>query len=238
MLVLPIIAGTAGVSAQELAGGCRLTIGAEVYNVPVGKPFAVQIGEQRVTMRIDPRSQTDFTIEGVSFSHPASLVAETPVDEGGVAIWAIQGPSSAIMLQRYDGELAPESLLKVLADNIAEQYGKQPIQRQAVQLRGADRTYPGQQLRVSTTAASGQGATAGQGVAEGTAVDLVQNVFTFASGDRVYALIVQDTRPAGGGETPEYQETLRLLGETLKTAPSTPKPAASATPQRSVPRRR
>ncbi|MEO1496783.1 MAG: hypothetical protein AAFV43_06490 [Planctomycetota bacterium] len=224
-LSLALVGSTAG--ADEAGDACRLTIDGEVYNVPVGKAFAVMVGGKRVTMRLDRQTQAEFRIDGVEFAYPKSLQAAEPMDEGGVTIWSLEGPSAAVMLQRYDGEIAPESLLEVLSENIAQQYGSDAVERQSVQLRGAERSYTGQQLRVASNAGSVES-------------ELVQNVFTFASGARVYALIVQDTRAADEGETDEYRETLRLLGDTLKSAPAatraapapkTPRPQRQAAPQ-------
>lgn len=235
-IVGAVLLGASLVGAQNAQPDAyRLTIGDDVYNVPVGKPFAVMIGGQRVTMRIDGRTASELSVDGVRFQYPMSLAAEPPADEGGVTIWALQGSSVALMLQRYDGELDPKSLLKVLTDNIAEQYQDADLEREPVQLRGAERVYPGEQLRVTTVAANAEGG-------EGARVDLVQNVFAFASGPRVFALVVQDTRPAGDGDTEEYGKTLRLLGDTLKTAPPARRSAtpASRTPPRqpTTPQRR
>lgn len=189
-------------AAPGMPEKCRLTIDGEVYDVPVGKAFAVMIGEKRVTMRLDPQTESKFGVGGVRFAYPASLVAAEPVEEGGVTIWSFEGESAALMLQRYDGELAPDSLLQVLADNIANQYEASDVERRAVQLRGAEQTYRGQQLQVRPGA---------------TKVSLVQSVFTFVSNGEVYALIVQDTSKGDTDQSDEYRATLQLLGKTLTT---------------------
>ena len=61
----------------------------------------------------------------------------------------------------------------------------------------------------------------------------VQNLFTFASDEGVFALMVQDVRPQGEGESAEYTDTLRLLGESLKTGDE-PQPASDEAPAESV----
>lgn len=193
--------------AQEsLPEQARLTIDGEAYNVPLRKAFAVRIGGERVTLRIDPLDDLAFDEAGVSFRYPTGLTNEVNNDDPAVTIWTLQGRSVAVMLQRYEGGLDPKSLLGVLVDNIAGRDGVGEDARQSVKLRGAERAYPGVQLR----------ATGGEGAA---ARETVQNVFTFANAEGVFALIVQDARAPGAKDSREYADTLRLLGESLKTGP-------------------
>jgi hypothetical protein len=194
----------------------RLTIGENAYNVPVGKAFAVRIGKDRLTVRIDPLTEQAFDAAGVSFRYPADLRAsESPAGEG-VRVWTLQGASTAVMLQQYGAELDPKSLREVLVENLIEGFdqtvGDGAEKPKTVRLTTPGRAYDGSQLNYSTPV---KGATAAGGNAPAT--QTVQNIFTFANAQGVFALMVQDVRPQGADESAEYTETLRLLGESLKT---------------------
>lgn len=205
----------------------RLTIGEDAYNVPIGKPFAVRIGGKRMTLRIDPQNDHEFSEAGVSFRHPAKLKPSDDAAGEGVTIWTLQGRNAAVMLQRYEGGIDAKSLLEVLVGNLIEQEEKGgSVKRQGVKLTGPERVYQGVQLRTTTPAKGPQPATQG-----------VQNVFTFANKQGVFALILQDVRAEGEEESSEYNETLRLLGESLKTGavpkpPATPDKRANGTKQK------
>lgn len=195
----------------------RLTLNRDSYNVPIGKPFAIRLGGEKLTLRIDLQDDQAFSEAGVAFRYPAGFEATADEQGGGVTIWTLQGQSAAIMLQRYSGELDAKSLLQVLVDNLIEQSG---AKQQAVKLTGAKRAYQGVQLRSASPAAEGAPAT-----------DSVQNVFTFANAEGVFALVVQDVRPPGAKDSQEYGEALRLLGESLTTGkPPAVDPAEATDP--------
>ncbi len=191
----------------------RLTIGEQTYNVPVGKPFAVKIDGERVTMQIDPEVDRSFSEAGVSFRYPASFVAEENTEDPAVTIWTIQGTSAALMLQKYEEGLDPKSLIEVLVSNISDQYKPKKVEQKTAKLRGVEASYEGVQLKTTNK----------------DKIEIVQNVFAFANEQGVFALMVQDTHAAGEGDSEQYTETLRLLGESLKTGKA-PKPPAKKPP--------
>lgn len=201
-LALTLILGSNGI-AQDQA---RLTINDEAYNVPLGKPFAVRIGGKRMTLRIDPQTDLGFDEAGVSFRYPTTLESIADQAGEGVTIWTLQGRNTALMIQRYEDGLNAQSLLDVLVGNIIDREGEASVKRQEVKLTGVERAYQGVQLKVETAAAGEQPAT-----------ESVQNVFTFANAQGVFALLLQDVRAKGEPDSGEYSETLRLLGESLKT---------------------
>lgn len=204
-------------SAADEPEQARLTIGADVYNVPIGKAFAVRIGGERVTLRIDPLAERSFEAAGVSFSYPNGLDPSEPAGGDGVKVWTLQGRSAAVMLQQYAPGLDLKSLRDVLVENIVEREKAGANKPQTVKLTGAERAYEGVQLRYGTPA---------KGAAPAT--ETVQNVFTFANPAGVFALVVQDTHPQGEKESEEYSETLKLLGESLKTGQEPPPAKAPA----------
>lgn len=177
----------------------RLTIGKEVYEVPIGEPFAVSIDGNRITMKLAKQDSLEFSNSGVSFAYPTILKQEKSKEDKTVEIWTFQGQSAALMLQRYKTKITPESLSEALLANILDQYTKKDVKRLKVKLRGKDRNIEGVQL---------------QTFSEG--VTVLQNLFTFANEEGVYALMVQDARPKGENASEEYQEALRLLGESLE----------------------
>ncbi|QDT69344.1 hypothetical protein MalM25_22810 [Planctomycetes bacterium MalM25] len=212
-LLALFVAGVA--AAEDKPAMARLTLNSESYNVPLGKPFAIRLGGEKLTLRIDLQDEQTFSEAGVTFRYPTGFEASDAAPSGGVTIWTLQGQSAAIMLQRYDGELDAKSLRQVLVDNLVEQSGGE---QQAVKLTGAKRAYQGVQLRSSSPGEAGSPAT-----------QSVQNVFTFANAEGVFALVVQDVRPPGEKDSKEYGEALRLLGESLATGkPPAPKPAPEA----------
>lgn len=203
---------TAGYAGAEMPTSARLTVDGSAYNVPLGKPFAIRLGGKRVTLQIEPQSQLQFAQAGVSFDYPAELKLSAADPSKGIQVWTLQGPSAAIMLQRYDDQIDPDSLREVLVDNLIERDGE-PLNRQAIKLTGPERAYPGVQLR-----------TARKAKGKSPATESVQNVITFANESGVFALMVQDVHAPSGEDSEEYQKALRLLGDTLKTGPE-PKPA-------------
>lgn len=207
--LLILLMPTTGKTAEQ----ARLTIGDQTYNVPIGKPFAVKIGGERITMRIDPEVDRTFSEAGISFRYPASFTAEKKSDDPAVTIWTIQGTSAAIMLQKYEGGLDSKSLIEVLVTNISDQYKPQKVEQQTVKLRGIDASYEGVQLKTTND----------------DDIEVVQNVFAFANEQGVFALMVQDTHTASEGDSEQYTESLRLLGESLKTGPA-PKPPVPQAP--------
>jgi hypothetical protein len=217
VLVAPLAA------ADEPARMARMTIGNEAYNVPLGKSFAVRIGGERVTIKIEPDEHLLFSAEGIEFLYPQRFRTTDTGDDPAVAIWALEGESAAVMLQRYDASLDPKSLLGVLVTNIVDQYtteGTGAPKQQTVKLRGLEQSYDGQQVRARVAQGAG-----------GEPAEVVQNVFTFANAEGVFALIVQDTRPEGAKDSDEYTAALRLLGESLKTGPA-PKPGTGKASQK------
>lgn len=176
----------------------RLTIGKDAYQVVLGKPFAVAIDGKRITMRIDVQDSLKFSESGVSFTYPAKLNIEKNDKDEAVVIWTFQGQSAAIMLQRYASDITPESLAEALVANIFEQYDEKDLKQVKVKLKAKDRTLEGTQLRAKT---------------DGLLV--MQNLFTFANEEGVFALMVQDARVADAEESSEYKDALRLLGESL-----------------------
>lgn len=214
-LVASIVLAAASAAAQEPPKQARLTIDGDVYNVPLSKAFAVRIGGKKVTVRIDPQTDRTFSKAGVSFDYPMSLTPDEQQGGKEVAIWSMQGQTAAIMLQKYNGELDPKSLQEVLVENMSASTES----KQTVKLTGAERSYQGVQIRTKTAAKGNVPATEG-----------VQNIFTFANQNGVFALLVQEVHAAGAKDSKEYTDSLRLLGETLKTgkAPAPQKkPAAT-----------
>lgn len=203
-------------AAQEQA---RLTINEDVYNVPFGKPFAVRIGGKKMTLRIDPQTDLEFIEAGVSFRYPKALEAIADAGGEGVTVWTLQGRNVALMLQQYEEGLDAKSLLEVLVGNLVERDGEENVKRQDVKLTGPQGAYQGVQLKISLPAKGKQPAT-----------ESVQNVFTFANKQGVFALLLQDVRVPGAEDSGEYNDTLRLLGESLKTG-SAPKPPAAPAQQ-------
>ncbi|QDV75076.1 hypothetical protein [Botrimarina mediterranea] len=184
----------------------RLTIGEKVYNVPVGKAFAVRVAGERVTLRIEMLDEKAFDAAGVSFRYPMSLEAGESSGDAGVRVWTLQGRTTAVMLQQYGDDLDAKSLRDVLAENLVASAGKDSEKPKTVRLTTPGRAYDGLQFNYTTPARGKSPATV-----------TVQNLFTFASTEGVFALMVQDVRPEGEGESAEYTETLRLLGDSLKT---------------------
>lgn len=220
LLVLALACG-GSVAAQEQA---RLTINDDVYNVPLGKPFAVRIDGKKMTLRIDPQTDLVFNEGGVSFRYPKALGAIDDAGGEGVTVWTLQGQNVALMLQLYEEGLDAKSLLEVLVGNLIEREGEENVKRQDVKLTGPQRAYQGVQLQIASPARDNQPATKS-----------VQNVFTFANKQGVFAMILQDVRVPGGEDSGEYNDTLRLLGESLKTGQ--PPKGSAAKPPAAQPRR-
>lgn len=207
-------------AAEAGEGAARLTIDGEAYNVPLGKAFALMIDGKRRTVRIDPVADREFRDAGVSFRYPAAMELTRNDADAAVTVWTLQGPAAAILLQRYAEGIDAESLGDVLVQNLVDQAGRDPKQ-QEVQLRGAEQAYRGAQIVVPE-------AEAGR--------ETVHNVFAFEARGGVFALMIQDTRAAGGNESTEYSEALRLMGESFRTGPA-PK-AEAEKPPASPPRTR
>ncbi|MEQ8846654.1 hypothetical protein [Botrimarina sp.] len=194
----------------------RLTIDGEAYNVPLGEEFAVRIAGERVTLRIDPQNDRLFDEAGVAFRYPSTFEAGQTDGGQDVRVWTLQGQSAAIMLQQYGADLDPDGLRDVMVENIAGQGADKPTP-QKVKLTGAERAYMGAQVKTESGGKDGAPAT-----------ETVQNVFTFANENGVFALMIQDVHAAGEGDSAEYSEALRLLGESLTTGrpPAPRRPAA------------
>lgn len=207
-LLVTLLSATTALAADPPQA--RLTIGENVYNVPMGKAFAVRIGEERVTLRIDLVNEKAFDAAGVSFRYPSALEAGESPGDAGVRVWTLQGRMAAVMLQQYGDDLDAKSLREVLVENllgsVGANSGDAAEKPKTVRLTTPGRAYDGVQLNYTTPAKGKSPATV-----------TVQNLFTFASDEGVFALMVQDVRPEGEGESAEYTETLRLLGESLKT---------------------
>lgn len=199
-----------GVNAAALGADepdhARMTIGEESYRVPLGEPFAVMLAGERVTIRIDPENSRLFSESGVAFRYPKGFAMEVNAAAPDVTVWTLQGRSATIVVQRYAAGLEPDSLRDALVDNLVERHGGDRARRQSVNLRGAEASFPG--VQVVSTGAGG--------------TEELQNVFAFASGDAVFALMVQDARPKGASDTAEYAEAIRLLGDSLKAAAAKP----------------
>ncbi|TWT87115.1 hypothetical protein Mal64_26500 [Pseudobythopirellula maris] len=193
----------------------KLTIDSQVYDVPVGEAFAVRIDGRRVAMRLDPEAFRTFDEAGVSFNFPGAYQSDKNDADQAVTIWTFQGKTSAVMLQRYSSELDPFALRDVLVGNIVERYGEKRVERRTVKLRGQERSYEGIQIEAPGGAA-----------ADGDyKTRVLQNVFTFANRQGVFALIVQDARSNPDEESSEYRDALKLMGASLVTGPE-PAPTA------------
>lgn len=195
-------------SAVSGAETMRLLIGEEVYEVPVGEPFAVAINGERVRMQLD--SQESFTLEvsGIEFAYPSDLKLEENAEDGAVKIWTMQGENAALMLQEYAAEIGPESLLEALVANILDQHLEEAKpKRRKVRLNGTDRTLEGAQIETTE---------------EGVVV--LQNLFTFENEQGVFALMLQDAHAEDAEASDEYKRALHLLGESLAVGPEPEEP--------------
>ena len=137
---------------------------------------------------------------------PVPLSEPVPLGDASVRVWTLQGPKAAVMLQQYGDDLDAKSLREVLAENLVGAAGAGAEKPKTVRLTMPGGRLDGVQLNYTTPAKEKSPATV-----------TVQNLFTFASAEGVFALVVQDVRPEGEAESAEYQETLKLLGESLKT---------------------
>ncbi len=187
----------------------RLVIGEEVYEVPVGEPFAVAINGKRVRMQLESRESFSLKVSGIEFSYPSEMKLEENKGDGAVNIWTMQGENAAVMLQEYAAEIGPESLLEALVGNIKEQHkDDDTLKQRKVRLNATDRTLEGTQLETTD---------------EGVVV--LQNLFTFENEQGVFALMLQDARAVDADASAEYQKALQLLGDTLAVGPEPEQPA-------------
>lgn len=211
LLIAAAVVAAATPSAAQPPAEARLTINGEAYNVPLGEAFAVRIGGERVTLRIDPQNDRSFDQAGIAFRYPTALELSESDGGQGVRVWTLQGQSAAVMLQKYGADLDPDGLREVLVENLA---GKNAAEPQKVKLTCPERAYTGSQVKSKSD--------------NGPATETVQNVFTFANAQGVFALLVQDVHPRDADVSSEYSEVLRLLGESLTTGePPAPRKAAA-----------
>ncbi len=186
----------------------RLVIGEDVYEVPVGEPFAVAINGERVRMQLDSQESLTLIASGIEFDYPSDLKLEENAEDGSVKIWTMQGENAAIMLQEYAAEIGPDSLLEALVANILDQHPKEAKpKRRKVRLNGTDRTLEGAQIETTE---------------EGVVV--LQNLFTFENEQGVFALMLQDAHAEEAEASDEYKRSLHLLGETLAVGPEPEEP--------------
>ncbi|MEO1065570.1 MAG: hypothetical protein AAFZ07_29505, partial [Actinomycetota bacterium] len=142
-------AAAAGAARADEAARARLTIGDDLYRVPIGKPFAVMVDGERVTMKIEVDQTKAFAEAGVGFRYPAEFKTRRDDGDENVAVWTLEGRSAAIVVQKYRDTLDAESLAEAIAATIVERYGEERVERTSVKLRGADRAYDGERLTIA-----------------------------------------------------------------------------------------
>ena len=204
LILAAMIVAPACSAQQQAEARARLTIGEELYRVPIGKPFAVMLGGERMTMRIEIDETKPFSEAGVRFEYPAGFRARRDDSDENVTVWTMEGRSAAIVLQRYRDTLDVESLGEAIAASIVERHGADRVEQEAINLRGEDRAYPGSRLLI-TASEGGGGST-----------ETEQNLFVFENAEGVFTLVAQDSRPRGAGATDEFKNLVRLLGESFE----------------------
>ena len=163
--------------------------------VQLDKPFTVVIGGNEVKMKLIARPHRLFEAGGVRFKYPRRFTFEYEKDED-VTTWAFEGPSTTLMLMRFEKE-DPKALLKRMEDEFA-QIGPN-TKRSDTKLAVGKRVFAGRRLDLRVAGES-----------------LRQDLFAFNAGGATYLLMVQDSLTDDGKQTAETRAALELLGKTLE----------------------
>ncbi|HEX4150333.1 MAG TPA: hypothetical protein VHY20_15155 [Pirellulales bacterium] len=206
-VLLSIVQGTAvrGLAAAEPANDSEppqlfyLESGDKKTAIELDKPFASEVfsGKQPTTLRVE--TYRVFPYAGLKFRYPREYTFDADMTEPGVSIWTLSGNSCVIMVQLFKGQKDHTRLRGQVADAMLAALSGMKRADEEPSLKLKDQTISGE--RLLTTFGP---------------VSLVQDLYSFPSGEDAVTLILQDTPQDNGQPSADRVRAGKLFCETLE----------------------
>jgi hypothetical protein len=176
-----------------------LEINGKKMPLALNKPFPTETlkGADTATLRVEPYRV--FRYSGILFHYPTEYAFEADLEGPGVAIWTLTGPTTVIMVQRYDLQADPDAARGQLIKALGARYKDAKKKEREVTLKVKDTTLKGVCLEL-----------------ELVRTVIHQELYSFRVGKGSVVLLIQDTPGADGKPSTERVRAEKLLSETLQ----------------------
>lgn len=175
-----------------------LESGSDRQEILLDRPFELQLGEQKKihVLRMQPHRRLET--RDLSFEYPRHMTFEYD-SEDRITQWFLDGIDFRLTVQRYARALDPDSLVKLVADAVREEFGNAVTDQEEIMLTFKDKLTWGQRLDIELA---------------GTKIQIVVHALHQVE-DRVYVVLLQDTLTEDGETTQERAVVLDALEKTL-----------------------
>lgn len=175
-----------------------LEAGDKKISVDLDKPFSLTElgGQTTLTLRSEPYRV--FNHAGLNFQYPREFSFSADLENEAVSIWSLNGTNAVVIVQRYPGRTDADAVRKEFIQALAEQYKEALKGQTAVALPLKSGNLQGTRLKVDRAGAA-----------------LIQDVFTFVSGNNVVLLLLQDAPQQNNQPSAEQAKVQKMLLETF-----------------------
>ena len=182
-------------TADEPANTVNLVIDGRSYSLEEGGTVDVTVGGTTVKATASIADTKHIRGGGVSFDYPRYYAYEHETSDG-LERWALDGNNMVVTLMAMGAAVSTEEL----TDGMKDRFGKKNCTVKPTSIELGGRSLSGQRLNVTL---------AGTGLT----IDVLE--LPQQDGGSTF-LLIQDLVEEGGGTSEENQETLGLLGRTMK----------------------
>lgn len=194
----------AGDPAAEPPQTYTLTVGDQTLAVQPGTPARATVNGQPVPITLLVSPNRVFDKDGITFAYPSQLAWEYDPSTTGLRSYTLDGNTAVVMVQVFDLKVEPGALHQQMLSGVQTEFAAMRGEVQAPvksTLQTADGPLSGDRVRVSL----------GQHM-------LQIEIYTFTSGGRAVAFMLQDSVDDRGRGSAEMAQVHQLLADTLRIA--------------------
>jgi hypothetical protein len=187
---------------KDPAAPPALELQVEINGKPVvtqtDKTVEVEVGGQKVQVRVTMLPYRIFDRGGLRFRYPSTHAWEVDLSSKEYTMWTLDGNSNVIMLTKYTENEPTDNVVNMLVTQLTRQYGRPNVQVSPTTLKLGAMEVKGQRLDVRL---------ANQ--------HLRQDLYAFQAGGATFSMILQDS-PEEEKTTKETQDVIEMLGKTFE----------------------
>jgi hypothetical protein len=178
----------------------QVTIDGQTTTIAAGDTQSVEIDGKAHQLCIESSEHRQFDAAGLRFLYPSGHTWDFDESESSATLWTLDGSDNILMLMRFNEAAVEEfdDLCDTLVEEFTSGYDESEVEVKEASISLGKRGLAGKRLDVFV---------AGE--------RLRQEIFTFRNGERVFALMVQDT-PDDTKETEETRRVKELLASSFE----------------------